>query len=184
MDFNSHSELVGLHAFLSASNYHWINYDLDKLDITFRNSVAARRGTELHDFASNAIRLGIKLPRTPKTLNMYVNDAIGFRMSAEQILFVSENCYGTADAIAYKHNVLRIHDLKTGAIDGSPHQLEVYAAMFCLEYGFKPSELEIFLRIYQHDEIQEYVPEPEIIIQIMSKIITFDKHIQLVKAEM
>jgi hypothetical protein len=184
MDFNSHSDLVGKHAFLSASKYHWINYDLEKLDAVFRNSIAAQRGTELHEFAHNAIRLGIKLPRTPKTLNMYVNDAIGFRMNTEQILFVSDNCYGTADAISYKKGVLRVHDLKTGEIPGSPHQLEVYVAMFCLEYGVKPTELEIYLRIYQDDEIREYVPDAVTIVEIMGKIIAFDKHIQLIQTEL
>lgn len=184
MDFNSHSDLIGQHAFLSASKYHWINYEPDKLDQVYRNSIAARRGTELHEFAHEAIRLGIKLPRTPKSLNMYVNDAIGFRMSPEQVLYVTENCFGTADAIMYKKNVLRIHDLKTGEIDGSPHQLEVYTAMFCLEYGMKPTELEIYLRIYQHDEIEEFVPDPVTIIEIMGKIIAFDKRIQIIKAEL
>lgn len=185
MEFNSHSELLGKHAFLSASKYHWINYDDEKLDLYFRNSLAAVRGTELHAFAHEAIRLGIKLPRTQKTLNMYVNDAIGYRMSPEQILYYSDNCYGTADAIAYKKNVLRIHDLKTGTeTKGSVHQLEVYTAIFCLEYGCKPGEIEIELRIYQNDEIDEYVPEPSVIAQIMSKIVSFDRRIELLKAEL
>jgi hypothetical protein len=183
MSFNSHFDLVGQHAFLSASKYHWINYDDEKLDTVWRNSQAAKRGTELHEFAHEAIRLGIKLPRTQKTLNMYVNDAIGYRMTPEQILFYSYNCYGTADTISYRHNVLRIHDLKTGEINGSVHQLEIYTALFCLEYGVKPGEIEIELRIYQSDSVESFVPEPEVIARIMGKIIGFDRRIEQLKVE-
>src|ERR1700751_3985263 len=152
MNFNSHSDLVGEHAFLSASKYHWINYSPEHLDEVWRNAQAAQRGTELHAFAHQAVKLGIKLPNTSKTLNKYVNDVISFRMMTEQILYYSDNCYGHADAISFRKMLLRIFDLKTGLIDGSFHQLEVYAAIFCLEYGVKPGEIEIELRIYQHDE--------------------------------
>src|SRR5258708_18289221 len=111
MSFSAHSDLVGKHAFLSASKYHWINYDSEELEEVFRNSQMARRGMELHALAHELIRLGIKLPGTRKTLNMYVNDAIGYRMTPEQILYYSDNAYGTTDAIAFKKNFLRIHDL-------------------------------------------------------------------------
>lgn len=183
MNFNSHSDLVGKHAFLSASSYHWMNYDLDRLEERWYNAQAARRGTELHAFAHEAIRLGIKLPRTSKTIDRYVNDAIGFRMSCEQILFYSENCYGTADTISFSaaKRFLRIHDLKTGEIPGSMHQLEVYAAMFCLEYGVKPGEVETELRIYQSDEVVVANPEIDVIAHIMDKIIVFDQRIEDLK---
>jgi hypothetical protein len=183
MAFNSHFDLVGKHAFLSASKYHWINYDEVRLDEVYRSSQAARRGTELHAFACQAIRLGIKLPRSQKTLNLYVNDALGFRMSPEQILYYSDNCYGTADAISFRKNFLRIHDLKTGVNDSSMHQLEVYASLFCLEYGCKPGEIEMELRIYQNDDVEIYVPEVDTIAHIMSKIVVFDRRIELLKAE-
>ena len=183
MIFNEHSGLKGNHAFLSPSKYHWLNYSDAKLDETFRNSRAAARGSELHAFAHNAIRLGIKLPRTEKTLNMYVNDAIGFRMITEQILFYSENCYGTTDTVAFRGKLLRIHDLKTGIIAGSVHQLEVYAALFCLEYGYKPGAIDIELRIYQHDEIEVFLPDTDTIAHVMSKIVSFDRRIELLKAE-
>jgi hypothetical protein len=183
MTFNNHSEFAGKHAFLSASKYHWINYSLEKLDNTYRTALAAAKGTELHEFAFQAIKLGIKLPRSQKTLNMYVNDAIGFRMTPEQILFYSGNCFGTADAISFRNNFLRIHDLKTGVTPTSMKQLEVYTAMFCLEYGYKPYELDIELRIYQNDEVVEHVPEVDDIAHIMDKIITFDKQIEILKAE-
>lgn len=178
MNFNEHSDLAGQHAFLSASNYHWINYDVDKLVEVFRNSQAARRGTELHAFAHQAITLGIKLPRSGKTLNMYVNDALGFHMTTEQALVYSRNCYGTADAIAFSKNTLRIHDLKTGVIPGSIHQLEIYAALFCLEYDTKPDKIEIELRIYQNDDIQVAFPKTAMITQLMSTIRYFDQVIE------
>ena len=50
----------------------------DKLDRVFFTNEAAKRGTELHALAHDLIRLGVKLPKTRATLNMYVNDAIGF----------------------------------------------------------------------------------------------------------
>jgi hypothetical protein len=181
MIFNGHSDIAGLHAFLSASKHHWINYDLDKLTETYGNAQAARRGTELHAFAHHAIALGIKLPRSAKTLNSYVNDAIGYRMATEQILFYSGNCYGTADSICFNRNLLRIHDLKTGVIPGSIHQLEIYAALFCLEYAAKPGEIEIELRIYQNDEVIAVAPNVDDIAHIMSKIIVFDQHIENLK---
>lgn len=183
MNFNEHSHLEGHHAFLSASNYHWVNYDEDKLIATYSRHMAARKGTELHDFACNAIRLGIKLPRTNKTLNMYVNDAIGYKMKTEQILYYSENCFGTADAICFRKNMLRIHDYKSGVTPTSMKQLEVYTALFCLEYNFKPTDIDIELRIYQNDEILMHVPEPETIYYISDKIIAFDKKIDQIKME-
>ena len=181
MNFNSHFNLVGLHAFLSASKYHWINYDTEKLAETWINSQAAKRGSELHAFAHNAIRLGVKLPRSSKTLNMYVNDAIGYRMTTEQVLYYSPNCYGTCDTISFSRDLLRVHDLKTGIIQGSIHQVEIYTALFCLEYAIKPGQIEIELRIYQNDEVLVNHPETDVIAHLMSKIIVFDQHIENLK---
>lgn len=183
MIFRSHSELLGRHAFLSASKYHWTNYDEDKLDRVFLTALAAQRGTELHELAHNMIRLGVKLPRTQKTLNLYVNDAIGFRMTPEQILYYSDNSFGTADSISFRNNMLRIHDLKTGVTPTSVRQLEVYAALFCLEYRMKPFEIEIELRIYQNDEIQIFEADPDSIFHIMDKIISFDKRLDALRME-
>ena len=105
MNFNRHSNLVGQHAFLGASKYHWINYDQQKLADSYANFLAVQRGTELHDFAATCIKLKQKLPKSQKTLNMYVNDAIGFNMIPEQVLYYSDNCFGTADSIQYKNNM-------------------------------------------------------------------------------
>lgn len=175
MNFNKHSGLEGTHAFLGASNYHWLNYDEEKLTRTYLNRLATAKGTELHEFAAKCIELGQKLPKSKKTLNMYVNDAIGFKMIPEQILFYSINCYGTADAIVFRDNLLRIHDYKSGVTPASIKQLEIYAAMFCLEYDVDPKDISFELRIYQSDDIVVSNPTAEDIQPIMAKIVVFDK---------
>ena len=106
---------------------------------------------------------------------MYVNDAIGYKMTPEQILFYSPVAFGTADAISFRDGMLRIHDLKTGLTPASVHQLEVYSALFCLEYDFKPSEIQMELRLYQSNEVLIHEPETDDILPVMDKIITFDK---------
>jgi hypothetical protein len=181
MNFNAHSRLEGQHAFLSASKYHWVNYDETKLDLSFSRWQAAVRGTELHELAQRLIQLGVKLPKTNKTLNLYVNDAIGFKMTTEQILYYSDNCFGTSDAISFRKNILRIHDLKNGVTPASIYQLMIYAALFCLEYGIKPYDIEIELRLYQSDEVLVNTPSPDEIYSIMDKIIMFDKRIEQLK---
>jgi hypothetical protein len=183
MNFNKHLDLVGQHAFLGASKYHWINYDEEKIRSSYSNFLATLRGTELHDFAAHCIRLRQKLPESTKTLNMYVNDAIGYRMTPEQPLFYSENCFGTADAIAFNNGLLRIHDLKTGVTPAHMEQLEIYAALFCLEYKVKPGEIDIELRLYQSDEVTIAKPTAEDILPIIDQIIVADKIITKVKKE-
>lgn len=183
MRFNRHSELEGRHAFLSASKYHWVRYSDDKFDKVYTTALAAARGTELHDFAAQAIRLGIKMPRTHTTLNDYVNDALGFRMTPEQVLCFSANAFGTADAISFRKNILRIHDLKTGVIPAHMEQLEIYAALFCLEYEIPPHTIDMELRIYQNDDIVIHIPDPDAIAHIMDKIRTFDRRINELREE-
>ena len=183
MNFFNHSNLEGQHAFLGASKYHWINYDENKLAESYSNFLAAQRGTVFHNFAAQCITLGQKLPKSRKTLNIYVNDAIGYKMTPEQILYYSDNCFGTADAICFRNDLLRIHDLKTGVIPAHMEQLEVYAALFCLEYKIKPGDIDMELRIYQSDEILYHKPTVEDIAPIMDKIITFDKIINRIKEQ-
>ena len=175
MLFNNHKDLEGSHAFLGASKYHWINYDPEKLAATYKNYLATLKGTELHDFAAKAINLGVKLPKAKKTLNMYVNDAIGYSLTPEPVLYYSPNCFGTADSISFRNNSLRIHDLKTGEAPAHIEQLMIYAALFCLEYKVKPGEIKFELRIYQFDNIMICNPTTEDILPIMDKIISFDK---------
>ena len=184
MNFNEHWGIEGRHAFLSPSQYHWVNYDPEKLEERFYNSKAAERGTELHEYAAMAIRLGRKQPKTKDTISMFVNDAIGYSMTPEQPLYYSENCFGTADAISFNRNLLRIHDLKTGITPASMMQLEVYAAIFCLEYNFDPSEIDIELRIYQLNEKEIMVPEAEDIRSLMDTIVQFDAMIEKFKEEL
>lgn len=170
MHFMQHSALVGVHAPLSPSNYHWVNYDDEKLAKIFETQMAARRGTDLHAFAAEAIRLRIKLPEDNKTLSMYVNDAIGFRMESEIPLRYSDHCFGTVDTIQFFNNTLRIHDLKNGVLPASWTQLELYAALFCLEYLMNPFKIKMELRIYQNDEVKILTPDADDIFHLMEKI--------------
>ena len=183
MNFNKHFNLNGRHAFLGASKYHWLNYDDDKLVDTYSKFMAVKRGTELHDLAAQCIKLGVKLPRSKQTLNMYVNDAIGYKMTPEQILYYSDNCFGTADTISFRNGLLRIHDLKTGVTPAHMEQLMIYAALFCLEYKMKPAEIDMELRLYQSDEIIVHNPEVDEIVPIIDKIITFDKLLNKMQME-
>jgi RecB family exonuclease len=178
MIFNTHSSITGQHAFLSPSSFAWIRYTDQKLEARWIASRAAARGTALHDLAHQAIRLGVKLSNADKTLAAYVRDAIGYKMSVEQPLYYSDNCFGHADSISFRRNTLRIFDLKTGSTRTSMNQLEVYAALFCLEYGVSPFDIDIELRIYQNEEIKTYIPNPEMIYGIMETIIDFDKRIE------
>lgn len=183
MNWNAHYELEGKHAFLGASNYHWINYDVDKLKDVYVNFMAKERGTIIHKFASDCIKLRQRLPKSQKTLNLFVNDAIGYKMETEQILYFSPNAFGTADAICFRDGVLRVHDLKTGSNPAHFEQLMVYAALFCLEYNVKPYEISYELRLYQNNEVQIYVPESNEILDICNKIIEFDRIINNLKGQ-
>lgn len=175
MQFNNHFKLAGCHAPFSASSSSWLRYNDEKVVEVFRNRQAAEMGSRLHRWAKETIDLGIKQPRSKKTLCTYVNDAIGFKMSTEVVLYYSERFFGTADAISFRKNVLRIHDLKTGKVPAHMEQLEVYAALFCLEYHVKPGDIDIELRIYQNDEILYHNPTAEDILPIMDKIMHLDK---------
>jgi hypothetical protein len=171
MIFNDHSKLEGLHAPFSPSKASWIRYTDEKALDVLQNMKAAAMGTRLHAWAKETIDLGIKQPKSKKTLSAYVNDAIGFRMNTEVVLFYSTRFFGTADAISFRDNTLRIHDLKTGKTPVHMEQLEIYAALFCLEYKVKPSDIHMELRIYQNDEILYYNPTAEDILPIMDQIV-------------
>lgn len=212
MNFEKHSELEGTHAFLSPSQNAWTNYTEEKLIQRYLNAKAVERGTLLHAYACDAITLNRHQPRSKETLCMYVNDAIGYRMTPEQRVFYSYNCYGTADAISYQKNVLRIHDLKTGENEAHMKQLYIYAAIFCLQYQNKVAELrkkgwrdidiaenlgvhvdelhfdpaqmsDIVLRIYQNNEVREEHPDPVDIQNLMDLIVFDDRVLAKLKAE-
>lgn len=181
MVFNNHTNLEGLHAPFGASKSSWLRYNDEKVVEVYQNMRAAEVGTRLHEWAKQTIDLGIKQPRSKKTIYSYVNDAIGFKMSTEVVLFYSERFFGTADAISFRDNFLRIHDLKTGVRPVHIEQLEIYAALFCLEYKIKPTNIKIELRIYQNDEVLVHEPLPEDIVMIMDKIIHLNKLLENVE---
>lgn len=185
MIWKKHSELDGIHAFLSPSKYHWLNYTDDKLRLAYQRHLATLRGTDLHAYAEQAIRLKRRQPRNSDSVNMYINDAIGYGMTPEQPLVYSGNCFGTADAIAFdeKRKILRIHDLKTGEIPAHMEQLKIYAALFFLEYSNdlgldSIKDVHIELRIYQSGEVLVETPSPEEIEVIIDKVIDSDETIQ------
>lgn len=204
MIFNRHSNLEGKHAFLGASKYHWLNDDEDGLVRRLRSQYASEIGTILHDIARRHIQYGFKLNKHDKksiilelldsgipgvvvdelnidamfdNLSVYVNDAIGYKMKPEVILYYSNNSFGTADAISFreKDRALRIHDYKSGSIPAHMEQLLIYEALFCLEYRMKPYEIQCECRIYQNNEVLCHTPEADEIVPIMDKIVTFDK---------
>ena len=182
MNFNKHYALEGQHAPFGASKSSWIRYDDSKVLEYYKNLKAAELGTRIHAFAAEAIRLGYKLQKSNCTVNRYVNDAIGFQMEPEVVLYFSPHFFGTADAISFKNKKLRIHDLKTGK-SGHVEQLEVYAALFCLEYNVRPYDIDIILRLYKEDDYEEAIPTPEKIISIMDKIRAFEKILNKIDAE-
>ncbi len=181
MIFNRHLGLEGKHALLSPSQNAWLNYDEQKLEARFHSWRASVRGTQLHKLAHDAIQLGVKLSKTNQALATYVAHALQYEMICEQMLYYSDNCYGTADTISFRRNFLRIHDLKTGINATSFKQLVVYAALFCLEYGVDPFDIRMELRIYQRDEIKVYEPTPEEVLAVMDKIIYSDRYIEELK---
>lgn len=184
MIWNRHTAFKGLHSgTLSPSKYHWINYDDDKFDRVFVMQEAARLGVEIHDLAKDMIRLKVKVKDDGTTLSMYVNHAIGYRMRPEMTLMYSINAFGTTDAISFRKKLLRIHDLKTGKALTSFKQLEIYDALFCLEYGENPFNIKHELRIYQNDDFKIHVPDPDDIMHIMQRIKYLDKRIDQLREE-
>lgn len=175
MVFNRHNDLEGLHAPFGASKSSWLRYDDTKIVEAYKNMRAAEMGTRLHEWAKETIDLGIRQPRSKKTIYNYVNDAIGFNMDTEVVLFYSQYFFGTADSISFRNNFLRIHDLKTGVTPVHMEQLFIYAALFCLEYKIKVSDIEIECRIYQNDGIIVANPTSDDIEPIIDKIVHCNK---------
>lgn len=182
MKWHRYPELEGKHAFLSASQCSWLNYDPKTLVTRYENSKAKEFGTELHERASELIKLKIYLReggRYPALAN-FVNDAIDYDMDSEIILFYSKFAFGTADAIKYiepnsinPRGLLRIHDLKTGVSKPKRDQLLVYCAYFCLEYMVDPMNTDFICRLYQGNNVDEWMPESEDINDIMDTIMEF-----------
>lgn len=139
---------------------------------------------EISSFGKTLLKnLGYLPKEVWETVKSYINDGIGFRMKTEQMLVHSDLFFGTADTISFRDNQLRIHDLKTGSTAVHIEQLMIYAALFCLEYKFKPGEIDIELRIYQNNEILFHKPEVDEILPIMDKIVSEDNRLQKIFKE-
>lgn len=200
MTFNKHLELVGKHAILSPSKHYWLNYDDEGLLRTYISNFATEVGTLVHEYACDRITYRmpmdieneeakngllvfllkngipfkvIDLDRIFYNLVPYVNDAIGYKMESEIPLRYSDFCFGTADAIGIRRNMLRIHDLKTGTTPASMDQLLCYAGLFFLEYkrDYRPDTIKVELRIYQNQEVLISQPTTEEIKGVMEKIV-------------
>lgn len=137
MIFEQHNNLRGKHAFLSPSQPQWLKYSKEQLRQKRISSYSQPMGTSLHALAETLIANGLKLKKGDKltvlshlltdgiprevidmdriynNLMTYVNDAIGFRLTPEQVLYYSDACFGTADAISFKNNLLRFHGRTT-----------------------------------------------------------------------
>lgn len=72
--------------------------------------------------------------------------------------------------------------MKTGIVQASMNQLLIYDALFCLEYKYKPNEIEIENRIYQSNNVIVDNPNPDDIFRVMDTIIRFDKIIETIKS--
>ena len=177
MEFNNHFDLEGKHSNLSASQHVWLRYDKEKMRDTWLNAKAREKGTELHALASSMIKNGIKASNHRKALNMFVNDAIGFKMHSEVVLAYSPYAFGTADAISFRDGELRIHDLKTGISKPSFEQLDIYAAYFMLEYGYEPDNITVVERLYQGSGFEESLPTSDDIRFVMDKIVELNDEI-------
>lgn len=211
MNFNEHYNLRGKHALLGASKYHWVNYDSEEQFIKKLCSESATDvGTVLHSFAAERIKYGLKLNKHEKkdvvfellrkgiskividainidlmfdNLMAYVNDCIIQHMKPEVILYYSDICFGTTDAISFENNKLYIYDLKTGSTPAHMEQLEIYTALFCLEYRHKPKDIFMELRIYQNNEVLVYNPDPKDILIVSDKIVHANSFIESIKEE-
>lgn len=186
MNFTKHSELEGKHAFLSPSNYHWVNYDKEKAKRAYRNTLRKLEGTELHRIACDCIKHRIYVNN--EVIGAYVRDVIDYNLTPEQILYYSPLCYGTADAIGFETETLTLYvfDLKTGEQKANMMQLRIYAALFFLEYGlrlgYKPGDCTTELRIYQNSrEVEREKADPDEINQIMIQIVDLDQAISEVR---
>lgn len=208
MIWKEHSKVLeGSHAYLSPSQYSWLNWDTSNADAIrttyYHKRYSTQIGVVLHALASTVIRKGIIINKSDSKLLLlellkndipeasfdikalfpnwraYVNDCITTGMTTEQLLYYSDVAFGTSDAIRFDKNNLLIFDYKSGVTPASPHQLEIYAALFCLEYGnmlgFGPGDINYELRIYQNNDIWIGKPTGVDIAPVMDKIVLLDK---------
>ncbi len=196
MYFNDHHEFEGKHAFLGASQYHWMDWNDEILKQRWINSFAQDIGTIIHELASTCIKKKIKLNESDVNLVIitllkngipmnvfnphrilanlmnFVNDCIDENMLSEVILFYSELAFGTTDAIKFDEikKILKIKDYKNGRVPAKMNQLLIYAALFCLEYDKNPNDFTTELSIYQNEDVVTYFPSANEIQAYMDKI--------------
>lgn len=177
------------HAFLSPSKFHWIRYDKEKLVKAFYNYLAVEKGTRLHAVAAELIDLKRMQPKNDDTFNMYVNDAIKFKMEPEKKLWFSENLFGTADALSFtpesrgRRALLRIHDLKTGTTPAHMEQLMLYAGLYCLVKHLDPFDIDFELRLYQSNEIKIANPDSSEISDLIGVMLEADRVVSEIRAQ-
>lgn len=202
MYWNDHKEFEGLHAFLGASQYHWMKWTDDILKQRYINSFSTDIGTIIHELASKCIKRKVKL--TDEDTNLiymtlkdnhipdnvcnikkildnvknFINDSIDNNMSSEVILFYSDLAFGTTDAINFNGKKLLIFDLKTGVIQARFEQLLIYSALFCLEYDIIPTTISFELRIYQSGDVIQFEPKGEEIQWYMDTIVTTEQKLR------
>lgn len=203
MRWNDHSNLKNTHALFSPSTAGWEKYDTDRLQERYYTSFATDIGTAIHEeamwhidkkilvkaTAKGELKLELyKRPNIPddvidvldfdpifKNYMTYVNDAIGYRMDPEVILYSNDLCYGTADAISFSKDFLRIHDLKTGVTPAHMEQLYKYAALFCFEYKQDPRKIQTELRIYQLNDILVANPTADDLMPYIDQVTQINK---------
>ena len=191
MIWNRHSNLEGSHAFLSASKYNWITKTNEELVQAYTNSYSQTIGTLMHAYAADSIKFREKLRKSDargakfdlmrRGVPEFAIDIRSFFPTVMAYVNDSDLCYGTADSITVSNDILRIHDLKTGVTPAKTDQLMVYAALFFLEYPYKPERLRTELRIYQMDDIIVREPEVEEIREVMNAIVEKDRVLQKLK---
>ena len=190
VQWNDHWRLEGKHAFLSPSNYAWQRYDEEKAKAVYINNTRKERGALEHDLASRMIKARKRAADTDQAFDLFVNHAIADRMKSEQVVYYSDICFGTADAIKYDEDTetLYISDLKTGVSKASFEQLYAYAALFCLEYGCNPDKTTFILRIYQgvgyEEEYLQGKKDVAYIKSLMKTIVKLDKAVSGVIKEL
>ena len=169
---------------LGTEIHEWVSIQI-QLGQTVSSPRAAEKGVRTHIFTKYQSApdyrdvLIFSLDFLPAavfgTVKSFVNDAVGFRMNSEEKIEYSSLFWGTSDAVKFSNNELLVFDLKTGAKPAKTDQLLVYAGLYCLQHNHKPSKLKTELRIYQNNEILVNEPEPEVIQDVMDRIVHKNK---------
>lgn len=179
-----------LHSFASGNIKAYESYDEENLDDVrkgFRNYVRGRYPLDQDKTASLAFMFLDNMRYVPEeswlSVAQFINDGCQYKMNSEQPLWYSDNAFGTTDAISFYRNKLRIHDLKTGDTPAKLMQLNIYAALFCLEYHKQPDQIKIELAIYQFGNVTKESPDPKDIRDLMDLIVEDDRVLNLMSLD-